>query len=140
RVIVQKSVYPQFPSTGGGYHMLSYQELTQQLNGAGIEVRENSTPLDHWGVTHAKFMIIDGQTAYIMTANMTVEALGSTGWRGRPQLAVNREHIVVDEDAAGVNMLAVLFVADWDPTLPRFDALQLRSSALGAGGSQRRRG
>src|SRR5207249_6197406 len=75
-------------------------------------------------------MLIDSQTAYIMTANMTVEALGSAGWRGRPQLAVNREYIVVDEDPARVKMLAALFVADWDPTLPRFDASQLRSSAL----------
>lgn len=108
----------------------TYQAVKQKLNDAGIEVRENSTKLMWGGRTHAKYMIIDGQIAYIMTANLTTDSLGSPASHGNPYAASNREYIVIDNDLGRVNTLKAVFSADWDANAPRFDATQLQSSAL----------
>lgn len=108
----------------------TYDAVKQRLNDAGIEVRENSTKLMWGGKTHAKYMIVDGQTAYIMTANLTTDSLGSPASHGKPYAANNREYIVIDEDPGRVNTLKAIFSADWDVSAPRFDATQLQASAL----------
>jgi phosphatidylserine/phosphatidylglycerophosphate/cardiolipin synthase-like enzyme len=58
------------------------------------------------GYCHAKFMIIDGSSAYIMTANFTEAALGGT------QEATNREYIICDTDSQDIQMLQAIFQAD----------------------------
>lgn len=58
------------------------------------------------GYCHAKFMIIDNSTAYIMTANFTEAALGGT------QEATNREYIICDTDPQDITMLKAIFQAD----------------------------
>ena len=58
------------------------------------------------GYCHAKFMIIDGSSAYIMTANFTEAALGGT-----PE-ATNREYIICDTDPQDIQMLQAVFQAD----------------------------
>ena len=96
----------------------TYQAVKQKLNDAGIEVRENSTTLVRGGKTHAKYMIIDGQTTYIMTANLTTDSLGSPASHGQPYAASNREYIVIDNDPGRVNTLKAVFSADWDANAP----------------------
>lgn len=58
------------------------------------------------GYCHAKFMIIDGSSAYIMTANFTEAALGGTSQ------ATNREYIICDTDPQDIKMLQAIFQAD----------------------------
>lgn len=108
----------------------TYQMVKQKLNDAGIEVRQNSTTLVRGGKTHAKYMLIDGKTAYVMTANLTTDAIGSPATHGNPYAARNREYIVIDEDAGRIATLKAIFSADWDANVARFDASQLQSSAL----------
>lgn len=119
-----------FAGNATSYQMPTYQMVKQQLNAAGIEVRANSTPLIRGGKTHAKYMLIDGHTAYIMTANLTTDSIGSPAAHGNPYAARNREYIVIDEDPGRLSTLKAIFSADWDANAPRFDASQLQSSAL----------
>jgi phosphatidylserine/phosphatidylglycerophosphate/cardiolipin synthase-like enzyme len=58
------------------------------------------------GYHHAKFMIIDGSSAYIMTTNFTEAALGGTAD------SANREYIICDTDPQDIQMLQAIFVAD----------------------------
>jgi len=58
------------------------------------------------GYCHAKFMIIDGSSAYIMTANFTEAALGGT------TDATNREYIICDTDPQDIQLLQAIFRAD----------------------------
>jgi cardiolipin synthase len=80
----------------------------------------NGQPLPNWvqpnkavkadgnpvGYCHAKFMIIDGSSAYIMTANFTEAALGGT------TEATNRDYIIRDTDPQDILMLQAIFQAD----------------------------
>lgn len=66
-------------------------------------VKADGTPA---GFCHAKFMIIDGSIAYIMTANFTEAALGGT------TEATNREYIICDTDPQDIQMLTAIFQAD----------------------------
>ncbi|GAC1660644.1 MAG: hypothetical protein PVS3B1_36070 [Ktedonobacteraceae bacterium] len=68
-----------------------------------MSVKVNGNPV---GYHHAKFMLIDGSIAYIMTANFTKAALG-----GSSDLA-NREYIISDTNLQDVQMLRALFTAD----------------------------
>ena len=61
----------------------------------------------HWSspryrLTHEKSMVVDGDTAYIMTTNFT-----------RASFQANREFDVVDRHPADVATVRALFVADW---------------------------
>ena len=58
------------------------------------------------GYHHAKFMLIDGSTAYIMTANFTKAALGGTSD------ITNREYIICDTDPQDIQTLQAIFMAD----------------------------
>ena len=58
------------------------------------------------GYHHAKFMIIDGNTAYIMTANFTEAALGGSSG------TANREYIICDTDPQDIQTLQAIFIAD----------------------------
>lgn len=58
------------------------------------------------GYHHAKFMIIDGSSAYIMTTNFTEAALGGTADYA------NRDYIIYDTDPQDIQMLQAIFMAD----------------------------
>lgn len=77
------------------------------------------------GFCHAKFMLIDGTAAYIMTANFTGDALGgSVGfWSGG---YANREYVICDTNPQDIQMLQTVFLADQQGTpLPALTAPNL---------------
>ncbi len=79
------------------------------------------------GYCHAKFMIIDASSAYIMTANFTEAALGGT-----PE-ATNREYIICDTDPQDIQVLQAIFRADQQGTpLPSQTASNLVVTDLNA--------
>jgi len=64
-----------------------------------------------FSLTHEKGMIIDGQTAYIMTCNFTRSALGAT-----TSSTTNREYGIIDNNAQDVQSISTIFNADWNRT------------------------
>ncbi len=83
------------------------QAAYDNLMAADIPVRWASP---RYRLTHAKSMLIDDATAYIMTTNFT-----------RASFTANREFDVVDRDPRDIAATHALFMADWDgrPYAPR---------------------
>ncbi len=90
---------------GGG--SVSPTETMDRLRAAGIQVK---TTNPNFALTHEKGMIIDGSTAYIMTANFTASALGGSS------SVQNREYGVIDTNPQDVQAVINIFSADWDRT------------------------
>lgn len=88
---------------------VSPQETLQKLNAAGVHA-QGADP--EYTLTHAKMMLVDGATAYIMTCNLTRSGLGGSSY------TTNREYGVIDTDAADVAEVAAIFAADWARTAP----------------------
>ena len=74
------------------------QAAFSTLTSAGIDVRWFSVPR---GLVHAKLLLIDGVTAYILTLNLTAAGLGG-----------NREYAVIDSDATDVGWANAIWNAD----------------------------
>lgn len=83
-----------------GQHLPPWAQPNQAVKADGNPV----------GYCHAKFMLIDASSAYIMTANFTEAALGGT-----PE-ATNREYIMCDTDPQDIQMLQAIFRADQQGT------------------------
>ncbi len=79
-----------------GQHLPTWAQPNQAVKADGNPV----------GFCHAKFMLIDARSAYIMTANFTEAALGGTAE------ATNREYIICDTDPQDIQMLQAIFRAD----------------------------
>ena len=96
---------------GGG----SPTRTIDQLKAAGVKAQQTSPSFP---LTHEKGMIIDGNTAFIMTSNFTRSALGgssgSSGFR-------NREYDIVDTNAHDVHAVIGIFNADWNRTTAQFN-------------------
>jgi len=131
----------------------------QQLN-MGIQASFCNAVVDT--EKHAKFMVIDGKTAYIMTANFTEVALGGSSYSNWPahvigevvhalgaalthgattggsRPEINREYIVVDNDANDVHALKTLFQNDWNQQAPDFTTLYASAPNLLISGSNAR--
>ena len=101
RVLLEMNPY------GGGD--VSPRLLSEKLTAAGVQVRPANPAFTF---THAKFMLVDGATAYIMTCNLTQSALGGSA------SATNREYAIVDTHAEDTVAVAAIFQADWDRTQP----------------------
>lgn len=82
--------------TGGG----SPQDVLDGLKLAGAKI---TTASPDFSLTHEKGMVIDGNTAYIMTCNFTYSALNGT----------NREYGIIDSVAPDVREVVDIFNADW---------------------------
>ena len=95
RVMLEPAPY------GGG----SPQDVIDELKLAGIMVKTTSP---NFTLTHEKGMVIDGNTAFIMSCNFTYSALNGT----------NREYGVIDTVAQDVQGVTDIFNADWNRTLP----------------------
>ena len=95
RVMLEPAPY------GGG----SPQDVIDELKLAGITVKTTSP---NFTLTHEKGMVIDGNTAFIMSCNFTYSALNGT----------NREYGVIDTVAQDVQGVTDIFNADWNRTLP----------------------
>jgi phosphatidylserine/phosphatidylglycerophosphate/cardiolipin synthase-like enzyme len=101
RVLLEMNPY------GGGD--VSPRLLSEKLTAAGVAVRPANPAFTF---THAKFMLVDGATAYIMTCNLTQSALGGSA------SATNREYLIADTHAEDTAAVAAIFQADWDRTQP----------------------
>lgn len=92
---------------GGG--AVGAQQTLQELRAASVKA-EAADPAFHY--THEKALVVDGATAYILTANLSRAGLGGgTGGAG-----ANRDYGVVDTNAADVAEVAAIFTADWNRT------------------------
>jgi cardiolipin synthase A/B len=60
-------------------------------------------------------MVIDGNTAYIMTANFTASAWGSSRY------TENREYGIIDTNGQDVQAVSAIFNADWNRSSPQFN-------------------
>src|SRR5947209_2677011 len=78
-----------------------------RLNAAGVQTKATSP---NFSLTHEKGMIIDGKTAYIMTSNFTLSALGVSKY------TKNREYGVIDNNQQDVQGVIDIFNADWNRT------------------------
>lgn len=104
RVMLEQHPY------GGG--SVSPTETLDRLQAAGIHT-EATNPA--FALTHEKGMVIDGNTAYIMTANFTASALGS-GYYTK-----NREYGIIDTNAQDVQAVTAIFNADWNRSTPQIN-------------------
>lgn len=84
---------------GGG----SPQSTLDALQAAGASVEDTSPAFT---LTHEKGMIIDGNTAFIMTCNFTYSALNGK----------NREYGIIDTTPQDVQGAIAIFNADWNRT------------------------
>ena len=66
-------------------------------------VKADGSPVSYH---HAKFMLVDGNTAYIMTTNFTEAALGGADG------TANREYIICNTNPQDIQILQAIFVAD----------------------------
>jgi phosphatidylserine/phosphatidylglycerophosphate/cardiolipin synthase-like enzyme len=88
-----------------GEGSISPPEVRDRLKAAGIQVKGTNPDFRY---THSKFMIFDGKTAFVMTSNLTVSALGGSA------SAANREYGIMDSNGQDVQDVINIFNADWD--------------------------
>ncbi|GHO91611.1 hypothetical protein KSF_016590 [Reticulibacter mediterranei] len=99
---------------GGGN--ISPTQTLDRLNAAGVKAK---TTNPSFALTHEKGMVIDGQTAYIMTANLTAAALGSSN------STTNREYGIIDTNSQDVKAVSDIFNADWNRSTAQFNDANL---------------
>ena len=78
----------------------------KKLANAGVHVKDSNP---HFDITHEKSMVIDGETAFVMSLN----------WE-TANLTITRDYAVVTSEKHEVEEIARCFDADWDRT--KFDA------------------
>ena len=76
-----------------------------KLKAAGAKAQATSSK---YALTHEKGMIVDGNTVYIMTSNLTYSALGSSS------SYKNREYGIIDRSQQDVDAVIAIFNADWN--------------------------
>ena len=96
---------------GGG---TSPSKTLDQLRAAGIKAQYTDPS---FSLTHEKGMIIDANTAFIMTSNFTRSALG--GYSGSSGYE-NREYDIIDTNPQDVQAVSAIFQADWNHTTAQF--------------------
>jgi len=80
-------------------------QTLDRLSAAGVKTQAASPD---FSLTHEKGMIVDGTTAYIMTANFTLSALGGS------KITTNREYGIIDTNTQDVQTMMTIFSADWN--------------------------
>ena len=97
RVLLEDSPYnPGNPNAA----LSGNQALAKELTARGVQVTFTNP---QFNFTHAKTMIVDGATAYVLTYNLTKAATES-----------NREFGVINRSASDVAELKRIFLADWN--------------------------
>lgn len=97
RVLLEESPYnPGNPNAA----LSGNQVLAGQLAERGVQVKFSNP---QFNFTHAKTMLIDGQTAFVLTYNLTKAATET-----------NREFGVVNRSPSDVAELKRIFLADWN--------------------------
>lgn len=82
-----------------------------QLEAGGVEVKLASTAFPN---AHAKYMVLDGASDFILSANFTIAGFDD-----------QRNYAVVDRDPEDVADLAAIFAADWNGQTPALDCSRL---------------
>jgi len=100
RIILENQ--PFIPTKPGQNPINLNSKAFQVLTNAGVRVKRSSP---QFAYTHEKSLVIDGQTAYIMTMNLSNTAM-----------TANREYIAVDQDPTDVQEVAQVFDSDWSET------------------------
>lgn len=104
---------------GGG--SLSPSETIAKLNTTGVKAK---TTNPSFALTHEKGMVIDGKTAYIMTSNFTLSALGGS------KSTRNREYGIIDGNPQDVQAVQDIFQADWNRQTPQINNTNLVVSPI----------
>jgi phosphatidylserine/phosphatidylglycerophosphate/cardiolipin synthase-like enzyme len=99
-----------------GSSSVSPRTTLEKLQATGAKVQATNPS---FALTHEKCMVIDGDTAYIMTSNFTLSALGGSS------STKNREYDIVDKNPQDVQGIIELFNADWNRTSAQYDAPNL---------------
>lgn len=108
---------------GGG--AVSATQTLQELEAAGVNAKP-ADPTFHY--THEKAIIVDGATAYILTANLSRAGLGG----GSGGAGANRDYGVIDTNAGDVAQVIAIFSADWNRTIYTAGVSRLVVSPLNA--------
>lgn len=95
-----------------GSGSVSPRETLDRLQAAGVKA-QGTNPA--FALTHEKGMVIDGSTSYIMTANFTATALGSSSY------TENREYGIIDTNGQDVQAVSTIFNADWNRSSPQIN-------------------
>ena len=85
-------------------------QTLDRLKAAGVKAQATNPA---FALTHEKGMVIDGNTAYIMTANFTLSALGGGSY------TKNREYGIIDTNTQDVQAVTTIFNADWNRSTPQ---------------------
>jgi len=93
-----------------GSGSVSPTQTLDRLRAAGVKAQATNPA---FALTHEKGMVIDGNTAYIMTANFTLSALGGSSY------TKNREYGIIDTNAQDVQAVTTIFNADWSRSTPQ---------------------
>jgi phosphatidylserine/phosphatidylglycerophosphate/cardiolipin synthase-like enzyme len=88
-----------------GSGSISPTETLDKLKAAGVQAQPASP---NFSLTHEKGMVIDASTAYIMTSNFTLSALGVS------KTTLNREYGIIDPNPQDVQTVTDIFNADWN--------------------------
>ena len=109
------------------YGASSPQRTMDELQAAGIKVETTNTA---FALTHEKGMIIDSNTAFIMTSNFTRSALGGYGSSSKYSDATNREYDIIDTNSQDVQAVTAIFNADWNCGTAQFNDSNLVVSPI----------
>jgi phosphatidylserine/phosphatidylglycerophosphate/cardiolipin synthase-like enzyme len=115
RVMLEEHPY------GGG--SISPIQTLDRLKAAKVNAKTTSP---HFALSHAKMMLIDANTVYIMTANFTSAGLGGS------RTAKNREYGIIDTHMQDVQAIIDIFNADWNRTEAHFNNPNLVVSPVNA--------
>jgi phosphatidylserine/phosphatidylglycerophosphate/cardiolipin synthase-like enzyme len=99
-----------------GGDSISQTITLDKLQAAGAKVQATNPG---FALTHEKGMVIDDNTAFIMTSNFTLSALGGSS------STKNREFDIIDKNQQDVQGIIDIFNADWDRTKAQYDAPNL---------------
>lgn len=106
-----------------GSSPVSVQSTLEKLKAAGIKVSEANPAFQ---LTHAKFLLLDGTTLFLLTANLSKSALGGS------KDATNREYLLEDSEAPDVQEAQRIFSADWSRATPALSDPDLLVSPINA--------
>lgn len=87
-----------------GQGAVSAQTIIEALVAAGVHAQA-ADPAYYY--THAKFLIVDAATLYVLTANLSRSGLGGSS------AGANREYGAITTNAADVAEARAIFAADW---------------------------
>jgi cardiolipin synthase len=106
-----------------GFSPVSVQETMDKLKAAGIKVNQTNPAFQ---LTHAKFILLDGNTLFLMTANLSQAGLGGS------KNGANREYLLDDTETQDVQEAETIFNDDWSRTTPALSDANLVISPINA--------